>query len=667
MARTAEEMNKFVEFAKQAKSAGYSAQEVDSFLRSKGSSLEEVGAAIKTVTIPEEELQKFRDADDKANNRNAFDRWWMYKAAPAIADFFGKNKTGRVITSAIQGANKGNPLVQLASLVEPTVNDNLIEPENGLERAVDLGLQFAVPAGITAKAADKLVKAPKVAALLGKSKAGRFVANALTASPMPIEYGAAAGAGALTGAVNPETTVGKIATGVAGGIAGGALAGALSGALKAGAKNAVEDTPAMIESKAYKSLEKHLGKERLEEAIKTAKENGVPLMDIGSENINQVARTARSVSPDANEMIAKRYETIQNNMPSTVSRKLDEIFGSTNADAHAKQLAESLDPMANVEYENAFTGIREIPGESRLKTYDTVLPSDKFKMVMRDPYIKRAVNEAPSVHLEVANAKPNTYRRLDYAKEMLDSRIGHEMAKPDGERNMRLVASLQNAKKYLVDTLDEANPTYKSARGISQQKLSALEAQRYGAKIDRADISADAFTKRVADMSERELEGLRVGIREHYKKGFEQAENPAVFAKRLLDVDAQKKLRAALPAEEADSLISFARTIHNQNRSKNFVMGGSRTAENQVGIADAVGGVEEIANNPIKAPLKKVARGIDNAKAKKTYARVAELLLADPKQLQIPKTGTEQLRSKLPKMPANATVYPVLQALLGGE
>ena len=96
-------------------------------------------------------------------------------------------------------------------------------------------------------------------------------------------------------------------------------------------------------------------------------------------------------------------------------------------------------------------------------------------------------------------------------------------------------------------------------------------------------------------------------------------------------------------------------------------MGGSRTAENQVGIADAVGGVEEIANNPIKAPLKKVARGIDNAKAKKTYARVAELLLADPKQLQIPKTGTEQLRSKLPKMPANATVYPVLQALLGGE
>ena len=666
MARTAEEMNKFVEFAKQAKSAGYSAQEVDSFLRSKGSSLEEVGAAIKTVTIPEEELQKFRDADDKANNRNAIDRWWVHKAAPAIADFFGKNKTGRVITSAIQGANKGNPLVQLASLVEPSVNDDLIQPENAVERAVDLAAQFTVPAGITAKAADKLVKAPKVAALLAKSKAGRFIGNALTASPLPIEYAAAAGAGALTGAVNPDTTLGKMATGVIGGMAGGALANVVGG-LKAGAKAGVEDTPAMIEHKAYKSLEKHLGKERLEEAIKTAKENGVPLMDIGSENINQVARTARSVSPDANEMIAKRYETIQNNMPSTVSRKLDEIFGSTNADAHAKQLAESLDPMANVEYENAFTGIREIPGEARLKTYDTVLPSDKFKMIMRDPYIKRAVNEAPSVHLEVAKAKPNTYRRLDYAKEMLDSRIGHEMAKPDGERNMRLVASLQNAKKYLVDTLDEANPTYKSARGISQQKLSALEAQRYGAKIDRADISADAFTKRVADMSDRELEGLRVGIREHYKKGFEQAENPAVFAKRLLDVDAQKKLRAALPAEEADSLINFARTIHNQNRSKNFVMGGSRTAENQVGIADAVGGVEEIANNPIKAPLKKVARGIDNAKAKKTYARVAELLLADPKQLQIPKTGTEQLRSKLPKMPANATVYPVLQALLGGE
>jgi hypothetical protein len=82
-----------------------------------------------------------------------------------------------------------------------------------------------MPAGIMAKGIGMVAKTPKVAAALSKSGVGRFVASALTPAAMPVEYASAAGAGALTGAVDPETWYGKLATGIAGGVGGASVAG----------------------------------------------------------------------------------------------------------------------------------------------------------------------------------------------------------------------------------------------------------------------------------------------------------------------------------------------------------------------------------------------------------------------------------------------------------
>ncbi len=603
-------------------------------------------------TSPEytaEQMAKARTAGQDAKRAAESQHTPLERAADVTADFFGKTGVGRGITAILQGANKGNPLVQAASIVAPSVNDDVITPRNGLERALELGAEYAAPAGVISTGLGKIAtKIPTT------TKIGRITAKLLTPAAMPVEYASAAGAGALTGAVNPESMLGKLGTGVLGGMLGGAAANTYIN------RRQIIDwirRPREISQNnaAYRTLDNAMGEGGLENAVRTAKERGVPLIDVGDENINQIARTARSVSPDANNAIAMRYNDIRNNAPSTVSKKINEIFGTENAEQYAKRVAEELDPDANQLYEMAFMGNTTVnPNTGRARTTTARLPKDAFAKLDKNPYIRDAINTAPNIHkeLQVSGRKAikdaagkitgyeptlaprNDMRRLDFAKEVLDNQIAREKAAP--APNTRLIASLTNAKQDLVAAMDNFSPLYKQARAVSGQKLSALEAQKFGARIDRADMSADAFVNAVKGMNDREKSAVRTGVRDFYKKGFEQAENPAVFAKRLLDTDAKAKIRAVLQPDEANNLINFAETLVNQNRARNFILGGSRTAENQVGIANAVGAAEELASNPVKGVLRKAGRAIDSERGKRLYGEIANILLANPNTLRVP-------------------------------
>ena len=122
----------------QAKERGYSAQQVDNLLKSKGSSLIE---ALGVIQYGAENVARGRLAGQIEKERQENERPWHQKAVNDVADFFGKNKLGRAILSTLQGANKENPLVQIASLAPGMdwVNDDLIIPETATERALDMG------------------------------------------------------------------------------------------------------------------------------------------------------------------------------------------------------------------------------------------------------------------------------------------------------------------------------------------------------------------------------------------------------------------------------------------------------------------------------------------------------------------------------------------------
>ncbi len=221
------ELQKIADFTRQAKERGFSAQQVDGFLKSKGSSLAEAAGIIQYGA---KNVARSRLAGQAEKERQDKERPWYQKAVNGIADFFGENKLGRAMLSTLQGINKGNPLVQIASLAPGMdwVNDDAITPETAIERALDIGAQFATPAGITAKAMNAVVKTPKIANALAKTKLGRGVAGFLTPASMPLEYAGAFGAGAATGAVDPDSLVGKIVTAMAGGIGGAGVLGAIN-------------------------------------------------------------------------------------------------------------------------------------------------------------------------------------------------------------------------------------------------------------------------------------------------------------------------------------------------------------------------------------------------------------------------------------------------------
>ncbi len=518
------------------------------------------------------------------------------------------------------------------------------------------------------------------------------LAGRATAKPLARTVVSAAGLGGTAGFLNARGSIGdRLASGVVGAGVSAAMAPVFYGASKAigkgmdyiGKRRANAADP---DAKAMKTLARNVGgDDKLDDLIAQAKRDGVPLIDTGDINLEQTARTARTISPDANQRMDKYFQDQSNNAPSSASKMVDKFFGTKNTMQNAEELAKNLDPEANALYEMAFAGrTTSVPGSLKTHTAPARLPKAEFSRLDADPYIRDAINSAPGIHKELqvagrkavkdaagniikyepAAAPRNDMRRLDFAKEVLDNQINRELASP--APNTRLVASLTNAKNKLTASMDAYSPAYKSARAVSGKKLSALDAQKFGAKIDRADVSADAFVKRVADMTQTERNALRVGVRDYYKKGFEQATNPATFAKRLLDTDAQTKLRAVLGQDEANALIAQARNMVNRMNAKNFIMGGSRTAENLQAAQEGLSTAGELAAHPIRTLATKAAKIFDSRVLNNRYNQIADILLRDPALLKSP-AGTVATQGASTSRAASPMLAAVLAGAMGNE
>jgi hypothetical protein len=116
--------------------------------------------------------------------------------------------------------------------------------------------------------------------------------------------------------------------------------------------NNIIDTSRPEVKRALKKLESTVGRERLQEMLSENR----PLLDQGGTTINDLARQARDVSPQAAEKLVSALESKQLETPSMVRRKIDEIFGDKNTIQNAEDLAKRLDPEANAMYEQAFMG-----------------------------------------------------------------------------------------------------------------------------------------------------------------------------------------------------------------------------------------------------------------------------------------------------------------------
>ena len=145
-----------------------------------------------------------------------------------------------------------------------------IVPETAGERAVNLGANFAM--GVPVGRATMGGLAGLKAIANGTSKTSKIAKALLTPRTMSTELAGATGAGAFTGVVNPESTMGKIATGLVGGIGG---AGLKSG-IKSGVKSTMASPLGQKAGNVFNNFQVNQGAKKLQNML----EHGDGFMDV---------------------------------------------------------------------------------------------------------------------------------------------------------------------------------------------------------------------------------------------------------------------------------------------------------------------------------------------------------------------------------------------------
>lgn len=188
-------------------------------------------------------------------------------------------------------------------------------------------------------------------------------------------------------------------------------------------------------------------------------------------------------------------------------------------------------------------------------------------------------------------ARLPTARGLHYTKRALDSMIGRSKRSGDNE----LSSILMEHKKRLLSRMDDVlehggEKFYKKARGIYAGKSAMLDAMQDGRSIFR--MHPEEIQRYVAELTEGEAEMFRLGAIDVISEiMMKTADNRNLYDKIFNSQWKRQQLRA-LFGDNEEGFEQFAKMMEIENtmaRNKNFVTGGSNTANKQVDIAEIAG------------------------------------------------------------------------------
>lgn len=227
---------KLLSGARNLKSKGYSPQEVDTWLKTKGSSLSDMKNYVSTQK-ENEDRQVQRRADAQLPPKTFVDKW---------ADVLATNPAARAFGLGYQGISNStfNPFGYAARALG--MDTKPLQAENGLERAIEKGAEYGNDAAWLALGGG----AAKGAGLLGQgvSKTSQL-ARAFLAPAMGEATAGGIGGGVVEGTLDPKSFTGRILANLAGSMVGGGIYGAFrpvkTQTVQSGLKNALTDDKAM--------------------------------------------------------------------------------------------------------------------------------------------------------------------------------------------------------------------------------------------------------------------------------------------------------------------------------------------------------------------------------------------------------------------------------------
>lgn len=370
------------------------------------------------------------------------------------------------------------------------------------------------------------------------------------------------------------------------------------------------------------NLTRQQAQQQLVAGLRQAEANDFVFEALGDQAIDAatgVAQRGMAGAPTAREALTTRAEG-----------QFDRLNETLNRLAGGEDVATTLSSLQNLKSEQA----GPLYAQAFRQPVDYVRPEfDQLKRIMslEDFQAGRAQGERilrnRTRNPEAKFEQLPFFEQVQYIKEGVDDKIGAALKAGD----TKLAGSLIDAKNEMLRLTDDLNPAYAQARGIwagaqAQENAALLGERVFGSGQDSQLRNLKAA---VEGMSEAEKTAFSVGMydkaREIMGSAVNNAESNAVRS-RLINQNAENKIRALLPPEQADEFVSTLNREFRQQRTTQQVLPsvGSPTASR----TESAEAVRQNTAGPIRRAFGAVLGGkqtIDNV-----TRRARERIESDP-------------------------------------
>lgn len=528
--------------ARNLKNKGYSKEQVDAWLQSKGSSLNDMRAFAKSLNEtsqqevsqePRPELKPLTE-DQKAKSG----RSWLDTANNFIDDFKSGFSEGaqygaeRIANGATLGLyDKANSMLggdakERAQRVEGY--DDAAGRGNSLLNSKNVGtaLDFIgglVPTAKIYQGASKIAKPVMAMALATGTEQG--IRNAIDSRSLK-------DAG-MKGAI---------------GFAEGLTEGGTLGAGFKLAKGAYYLTKGSTQ-RGLNYLKKEIGEDALNQLVDKAKEQGRTLVEVINDKLggtlDDVIGNVQGMKEKANNYIKSKVPQMKQNARDKVNRFIDDFFGEVNGFDNVETIKKAVDTEAKPAWEYIYS-----QGDVSLKSPELA------KMIKEDKALRKIIKDVrndPYLPKELQNVSDGNIGILERARQDIVEKVS------DAIRTGK-------AKHVKDDLLALQDRFLSKVKAATQGYSETLE--KYGDfhKIDDAtrkaasffkDSNPKQFAKEYAKLGEAERDAYKLGIKDELEKMVGKKSEKAAW-ETITSPNNKAKIKTVFGEEDGGKLIKFA-------------------------------------------------------------------------------------------------------------
>lgn len=323
-----------------------------------------------------------------------------------------------------------------------------------------------------------------------------------------------------------------------------------------------------------------------------ARGHPVNIGEMGGENVRALARSAANNSQSArnamsgiSDKFGQQYHRATDFVSSLVKGNVDDL-------ALQEDLLEAATKVNKPAYEKAYNFGFGKSGGIEFDTFLAKIPAAAVGGAKRaakasgDEFGEQLIAHLDEVGDVVKFKRMPSFRQWDYIQRGLRAAKNKAYKAGDVE-----YTSYKELHKKLLATMDNANPSFKEARGGAAQAFGVDDAIEAGRKAATTSMKNPQMQRVILKMKKPELEAFRVGYAGKLIQKMKRAGNRTdVINSTFNSPESKEKMAMIFGAKKLKELESFLRVENAMKLFKNEVQGGSTTARQFAEMALGVGG-----------------------------------------------------------------------------